>query len=154
VSIDYYRNAQNRTSFRADLRKYFGHGKPVVIAEFGCCTYYGAADKGASAWAIVDWETRPPRLKGNYVRAEDEQARYVLDLLEDFKAEGVEGAFVFTFVAPKYPHHDDPRLELDLASYALVSSYSDASGRRFPRMPREPKLAFDAVAGSFARCAR
>jgi len=54
-------------------------------------------------------------------------------------------------VNSQYPHRDDPHLDLDLASYALVKSYPDAFGRRVPGTPREPKLVFEAVAGWFAR---
>ena len=47
VSIDCYRDAMNKKVFHQNLRKYLVHGKPVVITEFGGCTYRGAEDKGA-----------------------------------------------------------------------------------------------------------
>jgi hypothetical protein len=39
-----YRDTSNARSFRADLRKQFRQGKPVVATEYGCCPYVGAAD--------------------------------------------------------------------------------------------------------------
>src|SRR5262249_36368716 len=52
VSVDYYRDAANEKSYRQNLRKYFAHGKPVVVTEFGCCTYQGAEGKGGYGWTI------------------------------------------------------------------------------------------------------
>jgi hypothetical protein len=150
VAVDLYRDARNRETFRATLRRYCQHGKPVVITEFGCCTYRGAGDKGAFGWAIVDWEQHPPALKGTYVRDEDQQAMYLTELLDVFAEENVEGAFAFTFVMPKYPYHPDPRFDLDLASYGVVKSYPDGKGIAYPDMPWEPKLSFHALARHYA----
>src|SRR5258708_1753382 len=62
VGIDYYREKFNKKTYREKLRTYFKHGKPVVVLEFGCCTYKGAEDKGGYGWAIVD-ANRPASLK-------------------------------------------------------------------------------------------
>jgi hypothetical protein len=78
---------------------------------------------------------------------------------------------VFTFVAPTSPSSDDPKYDLDMASYSLVTSYGnrlgdlatafldlpwDASrwGRTYPDMPWEPKQSFRAVADFYAGRAR
>ena len=53
VAVDAYRDCNNASTYREDLRRQFRHGKPVVITEFGCCTYRGAADRGGLGWAIV-----------------------------------------------------------------------------------------------------
>ncbi|MGJ5816041.1 abortive infection protein [Paludibaculum fermentans] len=151
VSIDCYRDAMNQRLFRQNLRKYFAHGKPVVMTEFGCCTYKGAEKKGGYGWAIVDWSSEPPRLKGAYVRDEETQSKYLIELLQAFTAEEAEGAFAFTFVMPKYPYSADPRLDLDMASYGLVKSYADRMGSTYPDMPWDPKLAFRAVADYYAK---
>jgi hypothetical protein len=99
----------------------------------------------------VDWSKDPARLKGEYVRDEAEQARYLTELFDVFEAEGVAGAFAFTFIAPKYPHREQAALDLDMASYALVKSYADRKGSRYPDLPWEPKAAFDALAQRFKR---
>jgi hypothetical protein len=151
VSVDWYRDAFNKKKFRSDLRKYFTFGKPVVITEFGCCTYEGAADKGAYGWDIVDWNHEPPQLKRIYIRSENVQAKYLAELLDVFIEELANGAFVFTFVMPKYTHSDDPRFDLDMASFALVKSYQNQKGSTFVDVPWEPKLSFYALADYYGR---
>jgi hypothetical protein len=146
VGIDYYRDARNASSYRQTLRTYFKHGKPVVILEFGCCTYQGAADKGGYGWAIVDRDASPQQLRGTFMRDEPGQARYLMELLEIFGEEQVEGTFVFTFVMPSYPYSIDPRYDLDMASYSLVKTFVDQTGKTYPELPWEPKDSFRELA--------
>jgi hypothetical protein len=150
VSIDAYRDAANQHSFRKTLRTYFQHGKPVVISEFGCCTYKGAEDRGSSGWVIVDRNKTPRQLQGLFVRDEQGQARYLLDLLDMFQAETVDGAFVFTFVSPSYPSREDPLFDLDMASFSLVKTFVDQRGTTYPDLPWEPKESFRQVANYYA----
>jgi hypothetical protein len=149
VGIDYYRDAKNSSSYRQRLRNYFTHGKPVVILEFGCCTYQGAEEKGSYGWAIVNRNTLPRQLQGTFVRDEQRQARYLRELLDIFREEQVEGAFVFTFVMPSYPYSEDPLYDLDMASYALVKTYVNQTGQTYKEMPWEPKESFRQVASSY-----
>jgi hypothetical protein len=154
VALDYYRDASNEAAFAEGLRKPRTHGKPLVVTEFGCCAYQGAETRGAYGWAIVDWRSDPPGLKEEVTRDEDVQARYIDELLNVFEAEALEGAFVFTFIAPKYPWDPDPARDLDVASYALVKSLPQGrNGSRYPAMPWEPKQAFDVVRRHYAGAA-
>jgi hypothetical protein len=149
VCTDLYRETRIKDVFGGILKRYFAYNKPVIIGEFGCCTYQGAEDAGGMGWAIVDPE-KPSQLRGDYVRDEGLQAREISDMLSIFDAAGVDGAFVYTFVSPASPHHEDPRRDLDMASYSLVKSYADAHGTTYPDMPWEPKESFKAVADSYA----
>ncbi|MFC4810253.1 hypothetical protein [Paenibacillus sp. GCM10023250] len=149
VGVDAYRDRSNADKYREMLQGCFKHGKPVAILEFGCCTYTGAADKGGYGWAIVDRNPSPPRLKGEYARDEDEQVRYMDDLLTIFEEEGVDAAFWFTFVMPYYPHREEPALDLDIASYGVVKSTPGRSGAAYPGMPWEPKAAFARIAARY-----
>jgi len=142
VGIDYYRAAKNRDSYGARLARHFSAGKPVVVTEVGCCAYQGAQDKGAMAWAIVDPSSDPPRFAGTFHRDEELQAHEVVDMLRTLENAGVEGAFVFTFAAPVLTHSNDPRYDLDLASYALVKSYPDGTW--------QPKAAYHSVASYYS----
>ena len=175
VAVDLYRDARIRDRFTDLLRSFFGHGRPVVITEFGCCTYRGAADAGGMGWAIIDFDIaeygrRLPELNGEYVRDEAEQARELTELLTMFEDGGVDGTFVFTFLAPTSPTSDDPRYDLDMAGYSLVKSYGNRLGdlgtafpnvpwdttRRgttYPDLPWEPKRSFRAVADFYAGAA-
>jgi hypothetical protein len=127
-----------------DSYPYARHGRPVVVTEFGCATFRGAADLGGLAWTVVDRSVSPRRLPPGTVRDEAGQAAELTGMLGAFEAAGVRGAFVYTLVAPSYPADDeDPRLDLDAASYSLVRSWPD--GRT------APKASFHAVAAYYAQ---
>jgi hypothetical protein len=143
VGVDGYRAAENREYFPWEIRRRLRHGKPVAITEFGCCAYRGAADRGGMGWAIIDREADPPRLDGDYVRDEGEQVRYLTELLAVFDAAGVDSAFWFTFAGFGLPLHDDPRRDLDLASYGVVAIL-DENGTRW-----RPKESFHALAAAY-----
>jgi hypothetical protein len=149
ISVDAYRSVEVADRFAAGIRSLVAQGKPVAITEFGSATYKGAADKGARGGEIIEWDKDaviPIGLDGDYIRDEDEQARYVRELLEIFTAEGVDSAFVFTFVLYQLPHRRDPREDLDVASYGIVKVYEDRFGDTYPDMAWEPKAAFTALA--------
>ncbi|HEY7124733.1 MAG TPA: abortive infection protein, partial [Ktedonobacterales bacterium] len=71
---------------------------------------------------------------------------YLIELLDIFREEQVEGAFAFTFVSPSYPYSDDPRYDLDMASYSVVKTCTDHTGQAYQEMPWEPKEAFGRLA--------
>jgi hypothetical protein len=152
AATDAYRDAANAGTFRSELRKQLQHGKPLAVTEFGCCGYAGAADRGGMGWAIIDASTDPPRLDGDYVRDESEQVRYLEELTAIFAEEGVDLAFWFTFASYPLVHDPDPRRDLDMASYGVVTMLPGGPGTSYHGLGWEPKLAFSALtqAGSGA----
>ncbi|GHO46912.1 abortive infection protein [Ktedonospora formicarum] len=153
VCADVYREKRIKEVYSNLITSYFAHNKPVIITEFGCCTYRGAEDVGGMGWAILDETIMPvEQLKGDYVRDERLQAREITDLLGILDGTGVNGAFVYIFHFPALVHHEsDPRRDLDMASYGLVKSYADGRhGASYPDMPWEPKESFKAVADYYA----
>ena len=146
-----YRSIEVAERYREGIRTLVARGKPVAITEFGCTTYRGAADKGGRGDMIVEWgdDGRPLGLKGDYIRDEDEQARYLRELLEIFNAEGVDSAFVNTFARYDLPHRSAPREDLDMASYGVVKVLEDRRGQTYPDMTWEPKAAFAALADCY-----
>jgi hypothetical protein len=144
VGLNHYRDASNRRRYEATLRAAARHGKPVLVTEFGCCSYPGADDRGAEGDGVVRWSV-PPIVKGHHPRDESVQARELVELIDVFAAAGVSGAFVFEFSEPEYPRDDDPRLDLDVASFGIVAvrRIDVAGGRRYRD---EPKAAFTEVA--------
>ena len=65
------------------------------------------------------------------MRDEQVQATYLRELLELYEAEGIEGAFVFTFAMPDFPHRpDDPEHDLDMAGFGLVKVTADGWERK------------------------
>jgi len=150
VCADLYRDVRIRDQFPSLLQRFTGLGRPVVITEFGCCTYRGAADAGGTGWAIVNPDVTPPRWNGVYVRDEGEQAHEISEVLTILGDAGIDGAFVMTFISPLLLTSGDPRYDLDMASYSLVKSYRDRCGDRYRGLPWDPKESFAAVASYYA----
>jgi hypothetical protein len=151
-----YRTVEGATRFRDDIRAFVAQGraqgKPVAITEFGCAAYRGAADL-ANRGDIVEWGdgARPVRFKGECTRDEEEQARYLMELLEVFEAEGVDNAFVYTFARYDLVHRSAPQEDFDMASAGLVKVLDEGRrGGRYPDMPWEPKVAFNALSEYYA----
>jgi hypothetical protein len=150
VCLDYYRVKQNKDTYGQRLKRHFTYGKPVIVTEVGLCTYQGAEDKGARGFMIVDSKNQQ-QLNGNYVRDERLQAGELNDMLTILESESVGGAFVFTFVSPVLTYHENPKFDLDMASYSLVKSFADKHGTIYPDMMWEPKESFRAVADYYAK---
>jgi hypothetical protein len=145
VAVDAYRDAGNAATFGGLLRQPRGHGKPLVVSEYGCCGYQGAADRGGLGWMIVDTGANPPRLDGDYVRDEAEQVRYLTELNEIFAATGVDLAFWFTFAGYQLVAGPGPRGDLDLASYGVVRMLPGGPPAGPMGLGWEPKLVFGAL---------
>jgi hypothetical protein len=153
VSIDYYSTHARRSQDVRDLGRHARWGKPVSIAEYGACTYEGAAKKGGLAWDVVDARGGRERIRGHLVRSERAQARYLVDQFDVFATLGLRGATVYQFVTPDAPHRQDPRFDLDLASYGIVKPLWGARDRPTSHWHWEPKAAFRALAERYARAA-
>lgn len=127
VGIDAYRAAHNAASYPELLREQFRHGKPVAVTEFGTCPYRGAGDRGGTAWQVPDGARRD----------EQEQVRYLTELLDVFDAAGVHTALWFTFA-------DFLRTgDADLGSYGVVGVGADGV--------RTPRAVFAAMAARYQR---
>ena len=134
-----YRDASNAAAFPQTLAAAVGQGKPYAATEFGCCTFRGAADIAGGAEPVTyDEHGRAAELTAGLERDEQGQARYVLDLLRDYEAGGVEAAFVYTFANRHLPTTDDPEHDYDLAARGIVRVLPDGSWT--------PKAAFHALA--------
>ncbi|HET9547108.1 MAG TPA: hypothetical protein VFO97_04700 [Desertimonas sp.] len=152
VGVDMYRDATNAATFADDVRALHSHGKPVVITEFGCCTFRGAEDLGGTGFLVVDWSVSPPELREGTVRDEQVQADYLDELLTIFESEGVHGAFVYDFIQPGSPHIPEaPQYDYDTASFSVVKCFADDHPQAYATTGYfEPKLAFDTVARRYA----
>jgi hypothetical protein len=150
VSVDAHRSKEVAHVYQEGIRALVAQGKPVAITEFGCTTYRGAADRGARGGEIVETDgATVVRLDGDYVRDEQEQATYLRELLDVFVAEGVDAAFVCTFIEWHKPHRSDPREDLDMASVGVVKVLEHRRGVTYPDMGWEPKAAFRMLADSY-----
>lgn len=122
VGVDAYRASYNADTFRSEVRGHLAHGKPVAVTEYGTCAYRGAAERGGMAWQVPE----------GAVPDEDEQARYLTELLDIFEEEGVDTALWFTFAG--YTRLGDQ----DLGSYGVV--------RMLDETRWEPKKVFHTMA--------
>jgi hypothetical protein len=146
IGLDHYLMDYNRDTYVDTLRAYRHYAKPIVITEFGCCSYEGAAEKGPAGYDIIDWSGPRPTLTGDHRRNEQVQADYLRKLLRIFKEERVDGYFVYTFSNPDQLHDADPRFDLDRAGFGIVKVLrGEANGR----LEWEPKGAFHAVAQEY-----
>jgi len=153
-----YRTAQAAARFRDDVRAFVAQGKalgkPVAFTEFGCTTHRGAPEiTGHGDLDIIEWgeDARPVRLKGEFTRDEDEQARYISELLDVFEAEGVDTAFVNTFARYDLPHRDAPQEDFDMASFGVVKVLEGRRGQTYSDMPWEPKVAFATLSARYGQ---
>jgi hypothetical protein len=165
AGVDLYRDKFIRPHFARAVQVFRNKaaGRPLIIGEFGCCTYQGAADQGGSGFDIIDQAGDQPHVDGDYARDEAGQAREITECLDIFEAGGVDLAFVHTFIQPLSAWNPDPRFDFDLASYSLVKSFpsrlgplaaeftkipwdTTEHGTTYPDMPWEPKESFRAVA--------
>lgn len=154
VGIDYYSYFRSRNEYVRDLDRFRRFGKPVAITEFGCCTFKGAPEQGGMGWDVVDYSKEPPEIKDGLglVRSERTQAAYLTDVLSVFESMGLYSAMAFTFVTPDAPHvPDDPRHDLDMASYSLVKPIKDRPGDPASDWHWEPKESFRALARQYGR---
>jgi hypothetical protein len=98
---------------------------------------------------VIQWDdnARPVQLKGKYVRDENEQARYITELLDVFSTEGVDSVFVYTFARYDLANRSVSQEDFDMASPGLVKVLdTECRGQRYPDMAWEPRLAFTALA--------
>ncbi|MEU9172727.1 abortive phage infection protein [Streptomyces sp. NPDC048420] len=150
VGVDYYSYHREPAAHVRELKQHLRWGKPLAITESGTCTYVGAPEAGGMGWDIVDYDKDPPEIKGNVVRSERTQARHLTGLLDVFESMGLYAAMAFEFLTADAPHRpDDPRHDLDMASYGIAKAIKDR-----PDDPRsdwhwEPKEAFQALAARY-----
>jgi hypothetical protein len=154
VGLDFYSYHRSRAGYARELRGYRRWNKPIVICEFGCCSFSGAQEDAGMGWTIVDYTKEPPEIPGNVVRSERTQADYLMDLLEVFEAEGLHSASVYQFISTDLPHVPNPRYDLDIASYGVVKVIRHRLDDPASPYRWEPKQAFHALARHYGAAKR
>ncbi|HLV10254.1 MAG TPA: hypothetical protein VKY40_08600, partial [Halanaerobiales bacterium] len=151
IGLDYYYDSNTQANYLQGLRKYYKYDKPIVITEFGCCSYEGAELKGGNGASIQDWsDLNNRKLNGLYNRNEKVQAEYIGKLIEIFEVEDVYGAYVCMFIEGDLAYSEDPLYDLDMASFGIVRPYPVGSGKPADDGYWEPKLAFHEIAKRYA----
>jgi hypothetical protein len=152
VGLDYYSYHQDRAAHTKELAPFRRWGKPIMILEFGCCTFTGAPELGGMGWGIVDFTVDPPQIKDGYLRDEKAQADHLRNMLEVFEAEGFLGASPYTFISPDAPHRPERKYDEDIASFSLCKVIRRRSDDPASPYRWEPKESFHAVSGFYRDC--
>jgi len=108
VGLDTYRDGSNAGRYADDLSRHASRGKPVLVVEFGCCSFNGAAERGPEGFAVLNWRTTPPTVPAAVVRNEQVQADYISESVDVFRSTGVTGAFLWGFSEPTLTHSTEP----------------------------------------------
>lgn len=147
VGVNYYTDMMTQSDYRGGLRRLAAGGKPVLVTEFGCCSYEGSQDKGGSGSDIMDWsDLNDRRITGGHRRDEQVQADHLEAQLDVFETEDVHGAFLCMFIEGDCHYSPDPTRDLDMASFGIVRPPSLESGLSADEGHWEPKRAFHALA--------
>ncbi|CAM5717933.1 hypothetical protein SALBM311S_10423 [Streptomyces alboniger] len=152
VGIDYYSYFRERERLREGVDAVPAVGQAPRDHRVRHLRVRRRAPDGRDGLDIVDYDKNPPEIKGDLVRSERVQAAYLTDLLDVFESMGLYAAMAFEFVTADAPHRpDDPRHDVDLASYGITKAIKDR-----PDDPRsdwhwEPKEAFHALARRYGR---
>ncbi|TYC00310.1 abortive infection protein [Micromonospora sp. WP24] len=134
-----------------DIARYHRWGKPVMIAEFGTATHPRAAEMAFLSFDVVDRHGPEPTVHEGVLRDEPAQAAFHQRSLDVFARAGVQGVSVSEFIHPTHPHSTDPRLDLDVASMALVKTIREDHRDPASAYRWEPKQSFHALAARYAR---
>ncbi|SDM82061.1 hypothetical protein SAMN04488074_12771 [Lentzea albidocapillata subsp. violacea] len=146
VGLDYYTHFETDTEYTTDLDKYRRWGKPLMILEYGCCTFTGAAKAGGMGWDIVDYGADPPVIKPGFERNEREQADHIARMLRVFDAQpDVEGSHLYSVISPDSPHNPTCRdRDYDMASYSLLRTIRRRFDDENSPYRLEPKKSYQA----------
>ena len=146
VGVDYYEFHRSRSGHARELARYRRWNRPILICEFGCCTYKGAPRRGGSGYDIVDYDHGRPKLVGKPVRSEATQARYIAQMLDVFESQDLLGTFVYTFISPDVPSSKTPKYNLDTAAFSVVKVILEDEQDYESKYRWVPKRAFHAIA--------
>ncbi|WP_042860669.1 hypothetical protein [Dickeya sp. NCPPB 3274] len=151
TGVDYYRYDESAEEYVAGLACY-RTSKPLVVMEVGCCSYVGAAAKGAGGFMLLEGQN--PDGTGKFaggvvpVRSEQEQADYVGEQLALLKNAGIEGVFIYVFSFPTY-RLGEGATDMDMMSFSLVKTFPEADPRSRRMPPWAPKKAFHRIASIY-----
>ncbi len=149
IGLNHYRDRTSAATYTETLHALRAHGLPLLVTEFGCCTFVGADDAGPEGDAVVDWHHPDgPAVRPGTVRDEDTQARHVAEVHDVLVDAAVDGMFAFEYSEPLLERRDDPGRDLDVGSFALVAVRLRETPHG-PRYDEEPKAAFGALGARY-----
>lgn len=123
VGINHYIDKYNEDSYERVIQDMTKYDKPIIVTEFGCCSFRGADLLGGSGFKVISWKKKPPRLKRKLIRDDSVQSNYISKLLDIFERNNIEGAFIFNYSDEKNTYSTDSIFDLDMASYGGIVRY-------------------------------
>lgn len=151
IGVDYYFDELTRGSYRQGLRALKRWGKPVVVTEFGCCSYRGAETKGGAGADPLDWsDPNDRKVRGNLIRDESVQADMIDTLIDVYETEDVHGAFLCMFIEGDCRYSPDSTRDNDMASFGIVRPPTWESGLSPDDGHWEPKEGFHTLARRYS----
>ncbi|MDT7782225.1 MAG: hypothetical protein QOF58_644 [Pseudonocardiales bacterium] len=145
VGLDYYQYFESDAEYTTDLEQYRRWGKPIMVLEYGCCTFTGAARAGGRGWEIIDLQADPLVIEPGHQRDEHEQADHIARMLRVFGAEKLMGSHLYTVIAPGLPHNPTCRdRDLDMGSYSLLRTIRERFDDENSPYRLEPKQSYHA----------
>ena len=144
VGIDLYRDAENEATFVDDVGRLHRHGKPVVITEFGCCSFRGAEDLGGRA-SRDDW-TADPRRSTRASSGRTGPGPLCRRAARHLRGRRRARRLRLHLHRARQPVLADPRFDLDMAGFGIVKCYPRHRARLRPTGHFEPKAAFETIA--------
>jgi len=110
VCVNEYISRKNEETSKKHLLELKKYRKPLVVSEFGCCTYEGAFEYGGGATSMYFKLEKKPKY------SQQEQVRAIKESFKIFKEVGVSGCFYYTLVKPFLGR-------FDILSYGIVKYY-------------------------------
>lgn len=145
IGLDYYVFFGTDAEYTKDFDQYRRWHKPIMVLEFGSCTYTGAAEAGGMGWDIFDTVPNPAVVKPGIVRNEREQAEHIARMLKVFGKENLAGAHLYSVISPDLPHHATNRdLDYDVAAYSLYRTIRERWDDESSPYRLEPKQSYHA----------
>ena len=136
VGVNLYINKYNKNVYENSIDEYLVYKKPIVITDFGCCTFKGASDYGGSGWYYAS--------KNTVIYDEKEQADTIEKCIKIFKNMGVEGSFLLGYVEPKPFTRKKVLFGLEWLRFSAEGSYGIMN--YFEREKElEPKLSYETL---------
>ncbi len=107
-----YISAKNQEICKNHLLELKKFGKPLIVSEFGCCTYEGAFEYGGGAAGMYF------RIKKKLKYSQDEQVKAIKESFRIFREVGVDGCFCYVLVKPFL-------VKFDINSFGITKNYKN-----------------------------
>jgi hypothetical protein len=144
--LDYANQATGSATYASQLLTLTRWNKPIAVCEYGCRSFLGADVAGPSVFVEA--------LPVGTVRSEQTQSDNIAQTVTIHEQQQLFWSSTYQFIDTQFPYSTLPGLDQDTKSYGIVKVVRDQYSDPASRFHWEPKLAFGALSGFFARYPR